>query len=115
MSPTNNGSPQFDVSYPSLVLERLDRWADLARRVGLGQRLADAIREMRDRLPHDPRSWGDPIRDLRGMNAVLYRHYGPVLTVTYAVHNVRNVVFAHQVWLTPGSPLEDAESDPPLM
>ena len=117
MPPANNGSGplRYDVSYPGLVLERLDRWADLARRYGLGQRLADAIREMRHRLSHDPRGWGDPLRDLRGMNATLYRRYGPVLLVTYGVHNASRVVFVQQVWLTPRSPLWDAEIDPPLI
>lgn len=49
------------------------------------------------------------------MNATYFRHYDPILVVTYAVHNVRNVVFVQQVWLTPGSALQNADGDPPLM
>lgn len=115
MSPTNNGSPRFNVSLPGTVLDQLARWTEFALSLGLSQRLSDAIREMRDMLRTDPRGWGDPVRDLRGMDATFYRHYGPVLVVTYAVHNVRPVVFVQQVWLTPGSPLQDADGDPPLM
>lgn len=62
MPPTNNGLPEFDVSYPTAVLEQLDRWADLARRIGLQLQYLQAIREMRRRLPHDPREYGDPLR-----------------------------------------------------
>ncbi len=114
MSPTNNGSPRFSLSISATVLEQLDEWADVALRLGRRQLLADAICEIRERLPTDPRGWGDPVRDLRGMNATFFRHYGPVLVVTYAVHNVRPVVFVQQVWLTPGSPLQNADGDPPL-
>ena len=113
MSPTNNGSQRFDVAYPGVVLERLDRWADLAGQLDLKLAPADAIREMRSQLVHHPRSWGDPVRDLRGMDAVFYRHYGPILLVTYAVHNVRPAAFVQGVWLTPGSALDLADSDPP--
>lgn len=112
---TSNGSPGYEVSYLAPVHAALERWKELAVRTGFRGAFADAIREMDERLHHEPRNWGDPLRDLRGMNATLYRRYGPVLIVSYAVHTVRNVVFVQQVWLTPGSPLWDTEIDPPLM
>lgn len=109
-----NGTPPYDVSYLANVHEALKRWKELAVRLGRRIAFADAIREMDDELRRDPRGWGDPLRDLRGMNATFFRHYGPVLVVTYAVHNVRPVVIVQQVWLTPGSPLQNADGDPPL-
>lgn len=109
-----NGTPPFDVSYLPSVHEALKRWKELAVRLGRQLAFADAIREMDDELRRDPRGWGDPLRDLRGMNATFFRHYGPVLVATYAVHNVRPVVFVQQVWLTPGSALQNANGDPPL-
>lgn len=111
---TTNGSHGDDVSYPDPVVEQLNRWADLAGRVGQRSAFIDAVREMRQRLVADPRKWGDPLRELRGMAATYFRRCGPVLIVAYAVHHTRPVVFVQQVWLTPGSPLADAEFDPPL-
>ena len=110
-----NGTPHFDVSYLPAVHAALNEWKDLAVRLGRLLSFADAIREMDDELRRDPRGWGDPVRDLRGMNATFSRHSGRVLVVTYAVHAVRPVVFVQQVWLTPGSPLQNADGDPPLM
>lgn len=49
------------------------------------------------------------------MKANLFRRYGPVLMVFYAVHDERPVVLVQRIVLTPGSPLADAEVDPPLM
>ena len=109
-----NGKPPYEVSYLATVHEALNRWKKLAVRLGRRLAFADAIRDMDDELRRDPRGWGDPLRDLRGMNATFFRHYDPVLVVTYAVHNVRPVVFVQQVWLTPGSPLQNADGDPPL-
>ena len=115
MPPTQNGSPGYDATYPIAVLERLDRWDILAERLGRWQDYLDALLEMRRRLTTDPRDWGDPVRELRGMDATFFRRVGPVLIVTYAVHNARPVVFVQQVRLTPGSPMQDAEHDPPLV
>lgn len=111
---TSNGAQGYEVSYLAPVHAALKEWKELAVRLGLRAIFAAALKEMEDRLHHDPREWGDPLRDLRGMDATYFRHYGPVLVVTYAVHNVRPVVFVQQVWLTPGSPLQNAEHDPPL-
>ena len=111
---TTTGSPGYDVSYPPTVLERLDRWIVLAERLGRRQEYLGTLLEMRQRLTANPRDWGDPVRDLRGMDATYFRHTDRVLIVTYAVHNVQPVVFVQQVRLTPGSPMQDAEHDPPL-
>jgi hypothetical protein len=108
---TTNGSHGYDVSYPDPVVEQLNRWADLAGRVGQRSAYIDALREMRQRLVADPRNWGDPVRELRGMAATYYRRVGSVLIVTYAVHNTRPVVFVQRVWLTPGSQMAEAETD----
>ncbi len=111
---TTNGSPTHEVSYLASVHVRLNDWKRLAVRLGRQAEFAAALRELEDRLTHDPRNWGDPVRDLHGMDATYFRQIGRVLIVTYAVHNVQPVVFVQQVRLTPGSPMQDAEHDPPL-
>ena len=114
MSASQN-APDHEVSYLAQVRERLTAWKALAIRLGRANEFAAAIREMEDRLHTDPRDWGDPVRELRGMDATFFRRVGPVLIVTYAVHNARPVVFVQQVRLTPGSPMQDAEHDPPIV
>jgi hypothetical protein len=111
---STNGTPGYEVSYLAPVHEALNGWKRLAVQLDLQSAFIAAIREVGERLARDPRDWGDPLRELRGMNATYYRHYGPVLVVTYAVHNVRPVVFVQQVWLTPGSPMQHADGDPPI-
>lgn len=68
---------------------------------------------MDGRLRHGPRGWGDPLRDLPGMDVTVFRRYGPVLMVFYAVHRARPVVLVQRVYLTPGSPLADAAAAEP--
>lgn len=108
MPPTQNGQPPFTVTYPAAVIAQIQAWGQVARAVGLRDEFLAAAHEMDDRLKHSPDTWGDPLRDLTGMIAKLYRRYGSVLMVFYAVHDIQRVVLVQHVVLTPGSPLADA-------
>ncbi len=111
---STNGSPRYTVGISAAIREQLRAWGELAARLN---RLSDylaAVREMSERLEHAPKTWGDPLRMLHGMKVNLYRRYGPVLMVYYAVHEERPVVLVQRVVLTPNSPMANAEADPPL-
>src|SRR3954449_2471357 len=96
------------VSYAHVVREKLRDWAQVAARIGWRDAFNTAVQEMDDRLRTDPEAWGDPIRDYRGMKLTRYLHYGPILTVDYAVHIDGTPVFVLNVRLTPGTLLRDA-------
>jgi len=105
---STNGAERYAVGYSAAHLEQLRGWGELAKKTGQGEGYLAAVREMRERLEHDPRGWGDPLRSLPAMKVGLFRKYGPVLMVFYAVHTERRVVIVQQIVLTPGSPLANA-------
>lgn len=105
---STNGAERYAVGYSAAHLEQLRGWGELAKTTGHGASYLAAVREMRERLERDPRQWGDPLRPMAGMKVELFRRYGPVLMVFYAVHTERRVVIVQQIVLTPGSPLANA-------
>lgn len=92
----------FDIAYfPSA----LDEFRDLfhrAKKVGLGQQVLDAGKEIDERLRSDPIKFGDPLYPLRGLNLQLFgRAISPVF-VNYAVHFDKRVVFVSSFKAAPG-------------
>ena len=110
---STNGAEKYAVGYSAAHVEQLRVWGELAKSMGQGPSYLNAVREMRERLERDPRQWGDQLRSLPAMKVDLFRKYGPVLMVFYAVHTERRVVIVQQLVLTPGSPMANAEDDPP--
>jgi hypothetical protein len=88
------------------VHEKLRDWAVIAVRIGMREAFVVALAELDARLRTDPESWGDPVRDYRGLHLTQYYHYGRILTVDYAVHIDGTPVFVIDVHLTPGTPLD---------
>ncbi len=97
--------PPFRVSYPAPLLRRLLAWGDAAELVGLHSEYLAALRELRDRLESELRSFGDPVRNLWGMDGVLYRSLGRFFVTTYVVHNKQPIVLVQTVAMSPYSPL----------
>jgi hypothetical protein len=95
-----------NVAYTDAVIAQLQTWAAVAAQIGWQNAYATALREMHDRLRTDPEAWGDPIKDYRAMRLTLYKRYGPILIVTYAVHIDGTPVFVQGVDLTPGTLLD---------
>jgi hypothetical protein len=96
------------VSYSHVVREKLLAWAVVAVRIRVRDEFTAALAEMDDRLRTDPESWGDPLYDYRGLHLTVYRRYGPILLVNYAVHIDGTPVFVSDVQLRPGTPLDYA-------
>jgi hypothetical protein len=96
------------VSYSPAVLSTLRGWVEVADRIGQRAELAAAVREMEERLRTDPESWGDPVKDYKGLRLTEYRRYGRMLIVTYAVHIDGSPVFVLNVLPTPDTPLDYA-------
>jgi hypothetical protein len=110
---STNGAEKYAVGYSAAHLEQLGAWGELARKADQSDSYLAAVKEMRERLEHAPKRWGDPLRSLPAMKVDLFRKYGPVLMVFYAVHAERRVVIVQQIVLTPGSPLANDAADPP--
>jgi hypothetical protein len=106
---STNGSPRYTIGISVAIREQLKSWGELSTRLYRQSDYLAAVREMNDRLEHDPATWGDPLKSLHGMKANLFRRYGPILMVFYAVHDERLVVLVQRVVLTPGSALANVE------
>ncbi|HJZ55775.1 MAG TPA: hypothetical protein VKE74_12480 [Gemmataceae bacterium] len=96
------------VSYFPAVFTSLRALAAAAVRIGRRAEFIAAVREMEERLRTDPEAWGNPLKDYRGLRLTVYRRYGQVLIVTYAVHIDGSPVFVMNVEPTPGTPLDFA-------
>jgi hypothetical protein len=108
-----NGAEKWSVGYSAAQVEQLRQWGELATKTGRSDSYLAAVKEMRERLEHAPRKWGDPLRSLPTMKVDLFRKYGPVLMVFYGVHTERRVVIVQHIVLTPGSPLANDAAGPP--
>jgi hypothetical protein len=89
-------------------MAKLRDWGAIAVRIGMRDQFVAALAEMDQRLRTDPEAWGDPVRDYRGLHLTQYFRYGPLLIVDYAVHIDGTPVFVLDVYLRPGSALEQA-------
>jgi hypothetical protein len=96
------------VSYRGVAIDQLEVLAVVAARIGLTAEFAAAFQEITDRLRADPEGWGDPVRDLPGLHLTYYIHYGPILTVDYAVHIDGSPVFVMNVQPRRDTPLDFA-------
>ena len=100
------------VSCSHKAMTKLRAWGEVATRIGLRDAFEAAVRDMYDRLRADPESWGDPVRDYRGLHLAQYYHYGPLLFVDYAVHIDGTPVFVLDIEPTPDTPLYRAVQPP---
>jgi hypothetical protein len=103
--------PPFRVTSSELLRKQLLRWGEVAKRIGLGEEYAAAIRRIYDRLSNDPVGWGDPLFPLRQLKLIVYRGFDPVMYVSYGVHAQERVVFLRSFLLVPGHPLQRACED----
>jgi hypothetical protein len=76
-----------------------------ARLIGLGATAENWFRHMEFELRYHPRSWGDPIRNLRGLQQVQYRGIISPLIAYYSVHERAPIVVLGDVVAKPDHPL----------
>jgi len=100
------GTP-FDVTWMPDCIRGI---SELGRRVDLPlrHRLREVVLEADARLKEAARTWGDPVSDLRGMRVILFArpYVRDGLSVRYAVHVDRPVVFVHRIDAIPGGPFD---------
>jgi len=97
-----------NVVYQAAVREKLRRWSEVASAIGMHDLFLATVRTMEERLRADPETWGDPVKEYRGLRLTQYHSYGSLLIVKYAVHIDGTPVFVMDVRLTPGTPLANA-------
>lgn len=102
-----NPSPQrFKVEMLGQAGPDMARLAGRAEEVGLRELYLDVLRLILECLETQPREWGDPYENYRGLNAVRYgRTVLPAnIRVKYTVHNTEPLVWITSIVALPGSP-----------
>ena len=94
---------KYRLEFLSGVLEQLRSWASTAAGYGMGPDFADVLEEFRVELTMNPTAWGDPAFNFSALKLVIYRRYGRILQVEYAVHETETVVIVRSVVLTRGT------------
>ena len=92
----------YRVDY-SRVVPTLRYLSYLSKRLGFALALAESLREINRQLQHDPVAWGDPLWDLKGMNAKYFRGWDKLLIAYYAVHVKEPVVMVQRIERNPFS------------
>jgi hypothetical protein len=90
----------YRVVYAERVRKALRKLLALARGLGLGQQVLDAVKELDDRLHIYPQ-FGQPLMDLMHEPAQIWIGVVPPLVVHYAIYEERRLVIV----ATPISPL----------
>ena len=103
----NPDSPNYRLGAIGQFKGQLDGLLELAESRDLQSLLLEVIREMSDRLRRDPREWGDPYRNYRGLHAVGYGRtiQEAGIRIEYAVHDTESIVWVFSIRALPGSPL----------
>ncbi len=98
-------APPFEFDASGALRERIQRMLDLASALEVRPEIERSIAEIVDKLIHDPRGWGDPIRNFRHAHLIEYhgRHRG--FFAAYSVHERIPMVFLLQLLPLPGNPL----------
>jgi hypothetical protein len=88
--------------------DKLTASVDLVVRPELADELKFLFRLIEQTLSNTPRTWGDPRRKFRGMNAVLFERsmVSDGLRVEYLVHNSEPVVIVRSISPVEGGPLD---------
>jgi hypothetical protein len=95
VSPGDASAPEFTLSASAVVIQQLRDFYYRAEAVGQGDLVADAIRELRDRLTRSPNEFGEPKNRL-SHNLIVRVGFVPPLSATIAVSNTLRIVFLTQ-------------------
>lgn len=96
----NDPEVRYRLEFLDGVLDQLRSWAAAASSYGMGPDFATILEELRTELTTNPTEWGDPAFGFATMKLVIYRRYGRILQVEYAVHETVAVVIIRSVFLT---------------
>jgi len=98
-------SPPFELGVSQSLQERARRMIEKAGALGVARDTEVAIAEILHRLVIRPRSWGDPLMNLRHLNAVQYRGLHKDFRCIYSVHERIPIVFMTELTPLEGNPL----------
>jgi hypothetical protein len=101
MSPTSGGS--YKLSIPERERDRLSKWVQRAKELGLRKRLLDALESIQENLRNRPLRWGDPQYHLKAMGLMMFRGLADFVQVNYGVDRVRRIVYISEFKLLPWS------------
>lgn len=104
------GQP-YQVRYSGQIRELVRELHARARSIGVGARLARALREIEGHLELNPTNWGDPLKHLAHMRITIYRRLHDGLSVEYGVHDTEPYVWLSRIEPVLGHPLCETEND----
>ena len=87
------------------VLQQLREWAERAKQLRVRDQYTACLRAIYQRLMNDPAGWGNPQKNLPGLNMVLYHGADRFLYVRYGVNEPQRIVFVQGVKLMDNTPL----------
>jgi hypothetical protein len=105
---TPGAGSTWELVFFEIVRRQLRAWANQAADLGLRDQYAEALRTMVARLEADPTAWGDPQYRLRHLDLMVYRGFATFFYATYAVDEVRWIVYVSQVIPVPGRGLDSS-------
>ena len=98
-------APFWSVHYSGVILQRLRRYYQRSKALGIGGEYLGLIRTMKDRLQTDALSWGDPLYTLPTLQLVIYRRIHGFLVVYYGVDERNRRVFVNRIEPLPNHPM----------
>lgn len=84
-------STPFQVSISGFHRLQIKLWAQEASQLGILERFVAEWTSKDNKLKNQPTRWGDPLYDLKHINARIYRGLGKLFVVNYAVEFDRRV------------------------
>ena len=96
---------KFRLSHKPGGLEEIRALEDLAKKRGLEQRYADALKQIVRHLLTHPLEWGDPEYHLKHEGAVVCHRIVDLLVVRFAVYEIEEVVHIFEIKPVSSSPI----------
>lgn len=106
-------APPYELGASYLLLERIDRMIARAATRSIRPEVERSIAFILDRLVMAPRTWGDPVWNLRNAEQVAYHGRRDRLLAVYTVHVRVPIVFLWQIGPQDGHPLFGEDFDVP--
>src|SRR5437899_1354733 len=97
--PLSNGGQQYEVHISGAIAKKLKQIQRRASRQGRGEAVLSALKQIVERLRHDPLSWGDPLYRLPALRMQVCHASIRPLFVNFAVCEDRPLVFIKGVEL----------------
>ena len=106
-------SPPFEFGVSGAVRERIGRMLARAATRGIRPEVERSVAFILDHLVMEPRTWGDPVWNLRNAEQVTYHGRHDRLLAVYTVHERVPIVFLWQIVPQEGHPLFGENFDAP--